>query len=116
VVRGRRLLRRWTSSPSAASKEQRSRKGRDEACLDRIGFSSNKQTRRKVSKQVGDASERTFGRRIATGSVSKEPENQRHTEQHESRPYDAPECDRPGLAAYQPEVINKQSAYDHENR
>jgi hypothetical protein len=30
--------------------------------------------------------------------------------------YDAPECDRPGLAAYQPEVINKQSAYDHENR
>lgn len=71
---------------------------------------------RKVSKLVGDASERTFGRRIATESVSTEPENQRHTEQHESRPYDAPECDRPGLAAYQPEVINKQSAYDDENR
>jgi hypothetical protein len=71
---------------------------------------------RKVSKRVGDASERTFGRRIATGSVSKEPENQRHPEQHESRPYDAPECDKPGLAAHQPEVINKQSAYDHENR
>jgi hypothetical protein len=48
--------------------------------------------------------------------VSTEPENQRHSEQNESRPYDAPECDRPGLAAYQPEVINKQSAYDHENR
>jgi hypothetical protein len=47
--------------------------------------------------------------------VSTEPENQRHTEQYESRPYDAPECDRPGLAAYQPEVINKQSAYDYEN-
>ena len=102
--------------PVRGLKEQRSRKGRDEASIDRIGLSSNKQTRRKVSKQVGDASERTFGRRIATGSVSKEPENQRHTEQHESRPYDAPECDRPGLAAYQPEVINKQSAYDDENR
>ena len=71
---------------------------------------------REVSRQVGDASERTFGHRIATGSVSTEPENQRHTKRYESRPYDAPECDRPGLAAYQPEVINKQSAYDHENR
>ena len=48
--------------------------------------------------------------------MSTEPENQRHTEQNESRPYDAPECDRPGLAAHQPEVINKQSAYDYENR
>src|SRR5215211_5779453 len=51
-------------------KEQRSRKGRDEACLDRIGFSSNKQTRRKVSKQVGDASERTFGALTMTGPLS----------------------------------------------
>ncbi len=48
--------------------------------------------------------------------MSTEPENQRQTEKRESRPYDAPECDRPGLAAYQPEVINKQSAYEYENR
>jgi hypothetical protein len=48
--------------------------------------------------------------------VSTEPENQRYTEQDEGRPYDAPECDRPGLAAHQPEVINNQSACDYENR